>query len=459
MNAAGFTHEALESYHGPGGNRHTTVIYHQGYGAPDFPATLGYEASQQKSATALIYKGYDPNYTKYADNYLPYYGRIYPRYPAGTRWMEKMSDGRLAAFAVEDRQVVMWTENTPGGAWTGPTALTSGDPISPSVTVVSRPDGMLQLFALRLPLGQEHDGGYVPAGTPPQDIITAVQTGAAPTWSAWTSLGNPDDCTMTACQVTGAPAAAVDSGSHVIVFARNSRGTVSYREPLSGDWFDLGATEEIIEGIDAITNDSGSVEAFATSRTGRIQHYMQFPYSTSVLRDPLDFPSTPPITDASSAPTVTKNQDGRLEIFYREADTGRVRTAYEVSPGYWTGTVVLYGDAGTGPVAAIRREGTGEIMLFERNVWTGVSTTFQQAPNDIFYPQWMVLAAFALEYPAAATDGLGHAVVAVKGPEGALYINRESSGIGSFGSWAPVGADAPRPVVRPRLPIRVIKTL
>ena len=85
-------------------------------------------------------------------------------------------------------------------------------------------------------------------------------------------------------------------------------------------------------------------------------------------------------------------------------------------------------------------------MLFERNVWGGVSETRQTGPNNVFILQWQILAgyftgypAYVNEYPAAATDAFGRIVLAVKGTDGRLYIRRESSGtIGNFDGWFPV---------------------
>src|SRR5262249_51568254 len=136
-------------------------------------------------------------------------------------------------------------------------------------------------------------------------------------------------------------------------------------------------------------------------------HFVQDPGATHFTWD-ADFEHF----RAASAPTVTKNQDGRLEVFFREAadsvtgDPGaRVLTVYQAVDGSWQGPVVLYGDAGAGPVAAIRRGGSGEIMLFERNVWGGISATEQTAPNDVFVLQWQILSQKLLnEYPAATTD-------------------------------------------------------
>ena len=98
--------------------------------------------------------------------------------------------------------------------------------------------------------------------------------------------------------------------------------------------------------------------------------------------------------------------------------------------------------AGDGtPVAAIRREGTGHIVLFERNSWGGISTTRQQAPNDVFILQWDLRDGLVVEYPAAATDMLGRVVVMMKGSDGKLYFQREASAdaMGGYGGWMLAG--------------------
>jgi hypothetical protein len=77
-------------------------------------------------------------------------------------------------------------------------------------------------------------------------------------------------------------------------------------------------------------------------------------------------------------------------------------------------------------------------MLFERNVWQGISATWQQAPNDVFYLQWAILGGFLNEYPSATSDSAGRAVVSVKGGDGRLYTRRETGAIGSFADWAAI---------------------
>lgn len=446
--AARFVDEALASYHGPNQTDRFTVTHYKGYSAANYPLNLGTEDANDKRNAALAYLPFDDNYAAYADNYETWYRTMYERYPGGTSWVERASNGRLLAAGVQGRRVKIWYEKSAGGSWAGPVDTASDGPVSPAVTVVKRADGRLQLFAMRLPLALESHAP--PAGAPRQDVITAIQKPNAMTFGAWQSIGSPD-----ADQFNGAPSATVDGAGRIFVFARNSAGRVSYAAFSGGVWSPWAqlaappapAASDIIEGVAAIARDDGRVEAFATSRTGHLIRYTQVAGSTAFVVDP-----TFSFSGAASSPTVAKNKDGRLELFWRErtdggTQYGRVMTAWQNTSGAWTGgapTVpgsVLYGDAGVGPVAAIRRGGSGHIMIFERNTWHGLSATWQATPNSSFVTQWQLFGGFAEEYPAAATDAAGRAVVLAKGGDGKMYMRRETSAgaFGSFGAWQAVG--------------------
>lgn len=451
--AARFADEALASYHGPSSTGRSSVIHYKGYGFTSYPSNLGFAESIAKRDTAFTYAPFDPNYITYRNSYDNWYSISYERYPASTQWIERATDGRLVAAAVQDRQVKVWYENTVGGTWTGPVSLPSSAPIAPSVTLLKRPDGKLQVFAMQLPL--ERERSPIPAGAPTQSVITAVQdTGSGISFGAWQSLGAPGG---TSAQLNGVPTAVFDGSGRAFVFAKNSDGKVSYTYSAGGTWAAWAAAVpselDIIDGIAAIARNDGVVEVFVTGRDGRIQHFVQNGTSTAFLDGTLSFPFY-----ASSAPTVAKNQDGRLEVFYREitdindsSKYGRVITAWQNSSGQWLGGIsnvggTVYGDAGAGPVAAIQRGGTGHIMLFERNLNARISATWQGAPNSSFVLQWAILggpgsAQLMQEYPSAATDNLGRAVLIVKGSDGRLYINRESSAssVGSFAGWVQIG--------------------
>jgi hypothetical protein len=434
---ARFTDKAMAKYSGPNGTKRSTLLHYKGYSLHDYPPNLGEADSGAKEETALTYEPYDSNYTTYAEGYVPYYHIFQERYPGSTQWLERFSNGRLAAFSVEGGRVLLWHEKKPGGTWTGPTAL--GAPglfspslFSPSVTVVRRPDNLLQLFALRLPLAD---------GTP-QDVMTAVQVSGTMKFSSWTSE-QEGGCTW----MVG-PSGVVDGAGRVFAFVKGSNGLVYYKYLSGGTWSNWGGMNnnslkygdphlDIVDGIAAAARPDGSIEVFATERGGGIQHFTEDLPSATFAAD-YEFPVQGPINNAASSPTLAKNADGRLELFYRERDTGRVITYYTTSSGEWTGPVLLYGDDGAGPVAAITGGG-GEITLFERNVWHGISATWQLAPNEVFQLQWTILGNYLEEYPAGGTDKLGHAVVVVKGTDGKLYLSRESGGLGSFGPFIAIG--------------------
>jgi hypothetical protein len=260
-------------------------------------------------------------------------------------------------------------------------------------------------------------------------------------------------------QLNGVPTVAIDGTGRTFVFARNSEGKLVHTYSIGSGWsawtYVSYWQQDVMEGIAAITRDDGVVELFATGRSGQLQRFYQSGTSPSFIDNTVAFPF-----QAASSPTVTKNADGRLEIFFREISVpgdgtkyGRVLTAWVNSSGQWVGGSpsypgsVLYGDAGLGPVAAMRRGGTGHIMLFERS-WDGrVSATWQLSPNSSFSTQWAVLggpgpAQMIIEYASATTDGAGRALVIAKGSDGKLYIDRESSAasVGSFSGWLQVGS-------------------
>jgi len=446
--AAQFMNQALTSYHGPGGAKHWSLTNYKAYSIEQYPLNLGDFDTSSKMATAHTYDPYDSNFG--FDQYTYAYPRMYERYPGTTRWMTAFSNGLLAAFTVENLHVQMWRETTPGGAWTGPVTLGNPGPITPAVTVVRRNDGRLQLFALRSPIDE----------TVPQDVITSVQAIGSMAFGTWTSLGNPNsgNCGLGNCRWMGPPTAAVDGGGRVFAFVKGSEGRIYWKYLSNNVWSSWTAMNprgrtygdaelDIMDGIAAATTPDGRVEVFATARGGTMQHHLErvvrFPNGVvgPVFNSDYEFPvgiaGLSAINDAASAPTLTRNADGRLEFFYREASTGRVITYYTTTNGSWAGPVLLYGDSGVGPVAAINSSG-GVIELFERNVWNGISVTWQLAPNDIFQLQWTILGGYILEYPTAATNALGQDTLMVKGMDGKLYISRASPGQGNFSAFAPI---------------------
>jgi hypothetical protein len=443
---AQFMNQALGAYHGPSRTKHWSLTNYKAYSIEQYPLNLGDFDTSSKMATAHAYDPYDSNFG--FDQYTYTYPRMYERYPGTTRWVTAFSNGLLAAFTVENLHVQMWRETTAGGAWTGPVTLGNPGPVTPAVTAVRRSDGRLQLFALRSPVDENV----------PQDVITSVQAQGSMSFGSWTNLGNPNtgNCGLGNCRWMGPPTAAVDGLGRMFAFVKGSEGRIYWKFFANGTWSSWtpmnpkglvygNAKLDIMDGIAAATRPDGRIEVFATARAGTMQHHLQSalrqgivpPAFASDYNFPVGAGVSPAITNGASAPTLTKNADGRLEFFYREASTGRVITYYTTTGGSWAGPVLLYGDSGVGPVAAINSSG-GVIELFERNVWNGISVTWQLAPNDIFQLQWTILGGYILEYPAAATNALGQDTLMVKGMDGRLYISRASPGQGDFSPFEPI---------------------
>jgi LmbE family N-acetylglucosaminyl deacetylase len=446
--SARFANEALAKYSGPGGKKHVSVLYYKGYSIAQHLGNLGPVEYTEKRGIVDAYKQWDINFQQYENNYLGFFGATYNRYPSNTTWMKRQKNGRLMAFGVENNEVVMWAETAVGGAWKGPVAL-GGGPVAPHLAIGVRPDGRLQLFALRIPHEQDHDPGYAPPGAPIQEIVTAIQTSpGALTFGSWQSLGNPDTAAWPHFDLwTGVPAVAANADGRLQVFVKNNNGGVSTKWELVGggwsNWLDFGGGPDIQDGLAAITSVGGHIELFATTRLGYIAHWAQVAPNSGFIFDSTFPRPNVQITNAVSSPTVTYNQDGRLEVFYREQGTARVWTAFQTAvDGPWSTSLVnLYGDAGIGPVAAMRHDSSGIIMLFERNAFGGVSMTGQIGPNTYFGLQWVDLGGLIPNFPSAAVDGAGRTVVATVGIDGQLYLRRQLSAnpADAFGSWTPVG--------------------
>jgi LmbE family N-acetylglucosaminyl deacetylase len=433
---AQFANEALLTYDGPNHTHRFATMYHRGYAMSQYRGNLGANDYARKRGICDVYKAYDSNFQFYENDYLGLFGATFERYWGSTRWLQPMSDGRLAAFAVQDRQVVAWTENSVGGTWTGPTRL-GGRPVAPHVEVARYADGRLRLFALGVAAGSGHH------------VLTAVQATPNGPFGAWLDIGCPDAFDWPDYQQwTGLPAAAIDAAGHAEVFARNAAGSVGWCAETASGWttwtaLSVAPGEDLQDGLAAIRASDGYIDVFGAYRSGTGAHWRQQASGAYTLD------SAFPVYNLASPPTVTKNSDGRLEIFYREAGSagpapGDVYTAFVNGSGVWsTNLVDLGGPGGIGPVAAMLRTTSGQIMLFARNDYNGVNASWQGTPNASFNGIWQDIGGVTPSFPAAAVDGTGRVVAAAIGTDGMLWIQREVAlgSTGSFNGWNPVGAD------------------
>jgi len=469
---ARFVSEALQQYAGPAGSGKLQTLFYQAYSIADQPANLGAGERQRKSDSFHAYVGtaatpYDKNALYYTcaqtqagdlSGYLGWPLRTFERYPASASWMTSLPDGRLAAFSVMDRQLAWWLEVTPGGAWIGPTFL-GGGPLAPAVSSATKANGDLIVVALQHPDDQGHT--YPAGGTTPLNIVYNIRSAGTGAWSGWASLGNPDFGTgASACSAPvgggledaygrwlGTPAIAVDGADNVVVAARTTCGHVSVRALIGGvpqsTWTSLSVpvatAYDVIDGVAAICAEDGRVHVFASTMQRWMAHWVQAASGSATYdADTAGFPVGSSLSVAGP-PTVTKNQDGRLQVFWRGETTGDVMTSYQLTGGGWAqADLGNTGTGGTGAIAAMRRT-SGNILLFARNGFDGISANWQPSINSSFNATWSDLQNQVPTFPSAATDASGHAVVGVVGLEGELQIRRETGSVGSFGPWTAVG--------------------
>ncbi|MGW2400143.1 PIG-L family deacetylase [Kitasatospora sp. NPDC001664] len=454
--AARFADKAVGRYGGTAPQR-VVVEHYRDYNIQDTPANLSSAAALEKVTT---FEGaYAPN-----DPLLPrdpstgefpsacnpagasnaYYqcweSRQQYRTPRSTQSVISDRNGWLHAFAVESGKLFEWQENS-SGAWTGPTVHAQAPgPLAAGVSVGRDQDGRIEV------LGQRSDTGA---------IVSNYQT-AAGGW-AWGSLGSPNLPTD-ALQVS-APVAASNEDGRLQVFVRNAGGGISstwQTTPNGGwsGWADMGGSG-IQEAPAVFTTKDRRIELFglAPRNAGAsVLHWYQPATNQPFVRGG-DLPVAP-----TSAPTVAMDQDGRLELLYRQLDAvdplvdlsakSYTMTLWQTSPGGgWAAAAGALGggpdDGGVGAPAAVTR-GDGRIVAFVRNLGGGISVSVQNAPNGAF-GSWADLrgpgaAGQIVGVPATGVDRNGLADLVALGLDGRMYHNRQNTN-GSFShtNWQPIG--------------------
>ncbi len=170
-------------------------------------------------------------------------------------WLVRGKDGRLTAYARCEGGLLRWTEHRPGGPdWSAPVFFPVGD--LTDLTVAQGADAYVHFLGRR-----ERRAG----GTAQVDLVHAVQYQTGRPLTEWRSLGNPH-AEPDRAALLGPPAAAVDAGGDVHVFARNAGGGLMMRREGRGGrwepWADLRGSD--LRGRPAATAaGTGRVEVFA----------------------------------------------------------------------------------------------------------------------------------------------------------------------------------------------------
>ncbi|MEU0285875.1 hypothetical protein [Streptomyces sp. NPDC006147] len=334
-------------------------------------------------------------------------------------WLVRGKDGRLTAYARCEGGLLRWTEHRPGGPdWSAPAFFPVGD--LTDLTVAQGADAYVHFLGRR-----ERRAG----GTAQVDLVHAVQYQTGRPLTEWRSLGNPH-AEPDRAALLGPPAAAVDAGGDVHVFARNAGGGLMMRREGRGGrwepWADLRGSD--LRGRPAATAaGTGRVEVFAPADGVTLTWGQPEPGATPGRSEDV----RPGALPGSAAALETA--PGRVTWFWTDpAGAGLVCRR----PGAWP--IPLPGSPADGAHALLRvsidgrdctvvahRGATGTVLV-------GVCATEAEASGL----WWADTGRPCAGDPALARDAGGRAVLAVLGPDGGLRVARQGGGPGlTFSEW------------------------
>lgn len=441
-----FAWAALQEWWARGG-RAAVVESYRGYYNRRWPANLSPEAAQEKTDYLAVYgwadgrdcgdpAGCGDRKVGRPKSLTGYGQSTTHRYSVGSAWLGRGADRRLAAFAVLGGAAVMWTETLPaGGVWSGPIPI-GGWGLLPHLSVVQTGDGRWQVFGVRMALAAD------PAEQR-REIVTASQTAPGGGFGGWTSLGNPHDASGTAPErqrCMGMPAAVVDGDGRLYLFARTFRAGVSGRMLDGsggwGPWRDLGGAGTQ-DGLTAVTTPGGTVELFASTKSGILRWYQERPggdFRTETL----------PVAPPAGPPTVVAMPDGRLNLLVREARTAAI-VAYGMDGpgGSWLPQPHrLGGNGGFGPLAGVAY-GSDAVAIAKRNDAGTASVAIWPTPDPS--ASWRRSGPRLVHAPAVAVDALGRTVVAGLCADATLRVAHLQETAAGFGGpqWTIAGGKEP----------------
>ena len=265
-------------------------------------------------------------------------------------------DGRLEVFTL-GADYALWHiwQTAPNGTWSSWASL--GKPaiggVDPLFSVHVNDDGRLEAFAT--------------AASHPGEVVTPLlwhiwQTAPNGPWSSWASLGIPADNIGISM-----PVASQNQDGRLEAFVMGSDGALWHIWQTTpggtwGSWFSSGGPQHANPSMSRATvrkNDDGRLEVFlmideadeptGTNQSATIWHIWQTaPNGTWSSWASLGSPTQ----GNRSAPSVRKNDDGRLEVFWIGSD-GALWHIWQLSAGGVWGT---WNSLGT-PTSSIQAQG------------------------------------------------------------------------------------------------------
>ncbi len=236
--------------------------------------------------------------------------------------VDENADGRLEVFTIADGALWHIWQTTAGGNWYN-TWFSSGKPsgmdLQPSPALVRNADGRLEVFA---------------AGTDGA-LWHIWQTAPNGTWSSWASLGTPSNVQFLSGYTVGK-----NADGRLEVFTVGSDGALwhIWQTTAGGNWYNtwfssgkLSTSAEIYIGPAVIQNADGRLEVFTVGSDGALWHIWQnSPNGT--WNTWTSFGTIPNVQFTTAGPAVGKNKDGRLEVLIAGND-GALWHTWQVTPG------------------------------------------------------------------------------------------------------------------------------
>ncbi|WP_405011471.1 PIG-L family deacetylase [Kitasatospora sp. NBC_01539] len=334
------------------------------------------------------------------------------RAPGSGAWLQPLTGGGLAAFALLNGTAVHWTRT--GSRWTGPHPV-DGTGLEGQLHALRQADGRLRLLGVRTVLG------HAPADHR-REIVTAVQTGPA-AYGPWQSLGTPEGEDPVRSMEAGYPIGLALSDGTVQVAVRSWNGSVAVRT-LDGPWTVLSLPPEagpgVQDGLGAVVDADGNSHLFAPGRT--VAHW-----ASDTPGGPLR-PARPTGLPVPAGPVTARlAADGALRVHYREPRSARVLTA-ERRPGTAVWRVV----AESAPPGGFGRVAVADGAIAVRD--DGGRTALRADGRD-----WQHDGPLLAHTPALASDADGRITAAALGCDGHLYTARQPVPGAPFGTWGQAG--------------------
>lgn len=373
--------------------------------------------------------------------------RISNDQPSVSSRVARNTDGRLEVFykgSANPFSLYHIVQTTTGlnAQWGQPESLGGGlasDPVS-----VANLDGRLQVFI---------------RGTDNQLWTKSQTTPGGSTWSAWTAvpnLGPPPSAGATPPPVAGVaaePVAVRNIDGRLQIFVRGADNFLRYTVQKAPnvnefDYYrDLGGVGLIMPHVGV--NKDGRVQFFTLSTDYRVWYRSQLiPGNPHLWADwgVLPSVSTAGTFTGSSAPEVTRSEDGRLVVFERGADNYLYYT-WQIAPddsSNWVGTWQQTGLQITNR-PSVKLDGDGRMQMFARATSNVVRYRRELWPNatGLLSSPASLNGITADTPPTVIRNSDGRLEVFVRAGGSQIYHNWQLSPAGdTWAGWVSLGGSA-----------------